>query len=397
MTVGSQDEAARNCFEAKTNQRSDSPLRSGGEAGEMGELAAKLYSISSKYNSLTPNDYRVEIDVDNLPVRSGNIAEYPPQLSIVVPVYNVQSYLYECLKTLQSQLFTDWEAILVDDGSADLSGLICDDFAKRDTRFHVIHQENRGVSAARNAGIAVACASWITFLDPDDLLPEDYYSSMLQFADKTDSDYVASDFLFFGSKKFERINRAVLALHEGVPLICNTEQSIRDNFQKLLPGGCWGFICKRDTWGNLIFPEKVSIGEDLVTLIQLLPRVKTASFYAEVKYFYRKRPDSLMQQPMLLERYVHFIKAGEKAVDSIRFENDFFTRVAYETLITHGLIRLQDAVQTIQKEQKTSKLYALNIIANRLEISGDIFSLYKRICGGIKNEQERTNNALDSD
>lgn len=101
------------------------------------------------------------------------------ELSVVLPVYNVDPYLNDCLDSIAAQSFRDWECILVDDGSTDLSGRICDNFARRDNRFCVIHQENAGVSAARNAGIDAATAPLLAFIDPDDFISENYFSCLV--------------------------------------------------------------------------------------------------------------------------------------------------------------------------------------------------------------------------
>lgn len=93
-----------------------------------------------------------------------------PELSIIVPVYNVEPYLEECLNSVLHQTFLDWECILIDDGSRDWSGYICDNYGKKDKRFKVIHQKNAGVSVARNRGIEFASAPLISFVDPDDYI-----------------------------------------------------------------------------------------------------------------------------------------------------------------------------------------------------------------------------------
>lgn len=95
-----------------------------------------------------------------------------PQVSIIVPVYKVEPYIRRCLDSIVAQTFTDWECILVDDGSPDKCGVICDEYAAKDSRFKVIHQENQGVTRARANGTAVARGEWITFVDSDDTLPE---------------------------------------------------------------------------------------------------------------------------------------------------------------------------------------------------------------------------------
>ena len=98
------------------------------------------------------------------------------KFSIIIPVYNVASYLRECLDSVLAQAFTDWEAICIDDGSTDGSGAILDEYAVRDARFRVIHQKNAGVSAARNAALDVAKGEWIGFVDADDWISETWYS-----------------------------------------------------------------------------------------------------------------------------------------------------------------------------------------------------------------------------
>lgn len=93
-----------------------------------------------------------------------------PEISIIVPVYNVEQYLPAALDSLRAQTCPDWEAILVDDGSPDGCGALCDAAARQDARFRVIHQKNAGVGAARNAGLAAARGTYVQFLDSDDAL-----------------------------------------------------------------------------------------------------------------------------------------------------------------------------------------------------------------------------------
>ena len=93
-----------------------------------------------------------------------------PKISVIVPVYNVEKYLHECVDSVLAQTFTDFELILVNDGSQDNSGAICDEYASKDERIIIIHQNNQGQAAARNAGVAIAKGEWIHFLDSDDLI-----------------------------------------------------------------------------------------------------------------------------------------------------------------------------------------------------------------------------------
>ena len=101
-----------------------------------------------------------------------------PKISIIVPVYNVEKYLEKCVRSILAQTFTDFELILVDDGSPDSSGAMCDQFAEQDQRVKVIHKENGGLSDARNAGIEIATGEYLGFVDSDDYIADDMYETL---------------------------------------------------------------------------------------------------------------------------------------------------------------------------------------------------------------------------
>ena len=107
-------------------------------------------------------------------------------VSIIVPVYNVEKYLPKCLDSILAQTFKDFELLLIDDGSPDTSGAICDDYAQRDPRIRVFHQENKGVSAARNVGLDHAKGEWIAFVDADDWMESHWLGSMVENMEGTD-------------------------------------------------------------------------------------------------------------------------------------------------------------------------------------------------------------------
>lgn len=111
-----------------------------------------------------------------------------PTITIIVPVYNVEAYVRKSLQSIADQTFTDWECIVVDDGSTDGSGAICDEFAAHDPRFRVIHQSNMGLSGARNTGLAVAHGRYIGFLDSDDYIHPDMYQVLLTAIEQTNSE-----------------------------------------------------------------------------------------------------------------------------------------------------------------------------------------------------------------
>lgn len=116
-----------------------------------------------------------------------------PKLSVIVPVYNVEKYLDRCVTSIRNQIFSDWEMILVDDGSQDNSYELCDAFAKNDSRIKVVHKENGGLSSARNAGLKIAEGDYVGFIDSDDTIQEDMYSRMIEIIEKTSADFVMTD------------------------------------------------------------------------------------------------------------------------------------------------------------------------------------------------------------
>lgn len=112
-----------------------------------------------------------------------------PQISVIVPVYNVEPYIHRCIDSILAQTFTDFELILVDDGSPDNCGKICDEYAEKDSRIHVIHKNNGGLSAARNTGIALASGQYICFVDSDDIISRQYCEVLHGLLKNTDYDF----------------------------------------------------------------------------------------------------------------------------------------------------------------------------------------------------------------
>ena len=126
-----------------------------------------------------------------------------PVVSIIIPIYNVEPYLRCCLNSILAQTFQSWEAVLVDDGSKDNCGKICDEYAAMDSRFRVIHKENGGLTSARNAGLAMAFGEWVMPLDGDDWIEPDMLEKMYAVAEKSQADIVYCDF-YLSYEKNER-------------------------------------------------------------------------------------------------------------------------------------------------------------------------------------------------
>lgn len=130
-----------------------------------------------------------------------------PEISIIVPVYNVEQYLCECIDSMLAQIFEDYELILVDDGSPDRCGQVCDEYAALDERVRVIHQENAGVSFARNIGIDIARGNYISFVDSDDIISAFYLKELYEKIIEYQADISICEMKEFDEKNTFKMNR----------------------------------------------------------------------------------------------------------------------------------------------------------------------------------------------
>lgn len=213
-------------------------------------------------------------------------------LTIIVPVYNVERYLRTCLDSIAQLKAFSWEAILVDDGSTDTSGQICDEYAKQDSRFRIIHQKNAGVSAARNAGLDAAKGEWIWFVDSDDSINPDFEISNPEVLN--DADYV-----LFDMRKFRDGEELNTLDHQKSTVKC-TELSKNDflckyqcnHHQRLFYKKTWVMI---DHHQRLAFSLGTRVGEDLEFQYKYLTRCQRPARLDAVLYNYRLREGSATQ------------------------------------------------------------------------------------------------------
>ena len=224
--------------------------------------------------------------------------------TIIVPVYNTEPYLPQCLDSILAQTYTNLEILLIDDGSTDRCNEICDRYAARDSRIRVFHTENRGLSAARNLGLDCAKGNYIGFVDSDDWIEPDMYEVLLQKAEETGADIVECDgFREYPDKTVEGKRR---------------ELTIRDPIFALLRSeifdGVWDKLWKRHCFEHIRFPEG-RINEDVATTYKILENAGYVEVIGVIKYHYRYRESSLSHQHDLksltdywlanLERYEH--------------------------------------------------------------------------------------------
>ena len=212
-----------------------------------------------------------------------------PGISIIVPIYNVERYLSRCVDSILLQSFTDFELILVDDGSPDRCGIICDEYAAKDTRIRVIHQENGKVSVARNAGLDAAQGEWIAFVDPDDWIHKDYLKILLSGA-MADTDLVICGCLSTSNDE-ETDQDYSSSVFESAA----SEEVYSDYIGRTR---IWGRIIRRSTIGGLRYIPGTDPLED-ACFNELLFRGNMKFRVTDTKlYYYYSRPDSAVHAPM---------------------------------------------------------------------------------------------------
>lgn len=211
-----------------------------------------------------------------------------PQISVIVPVYRVEQYLDDCVQSLLAQTFTDIEIILVDDGSPDRCGAMCDEYAQKDGRIRVIHQENQGLSSARNAGLDASTGQYICFVDSDDLLAPDYCRILLGLLDDTDH-----DFSFCGVHRFPDGSTPHPDTREGTGTVSNIDY-LKMQFERRTEFGVWNKLYRRELFAGFRFmPGKLH--EDVIFSADLVKNLHSGAVFTERQlYFYRQRSGSIV-------------------------------------------------------------------------------------------------------
>ncbi len=250
-----------------------------------------------------------------------------PQISVIVPVYNVEKYLSRCIDSILNQTFSDFELILVDDGSPDQSGKICDEYALKDSRVKVIHKKNGGVSAARNTGIDEAVGEYIMFVDSDDYIDENMLSDMMI--------HNGVDAIFCGFTYVDKMGNKIKKC--SVKDFCAIEKPlfIEKHYMKckknyIISGPCNKIfkteVIKRN---NVKFDETISICEDGSFVMNALQYCKTfsnigASYYNYVQYgentlMHKYNANAIESAEILYSAHINFFR-GDKNEDVLKLE-----------------------------------------------------------------------------
>lgn len=220
-----------------------------------------------------------------------------PLLSIIVPVYKVENYLPKCIDSILAQTFTDFELILVDDGSPDDCPALCDATAEKDARVRVIHQKNGGLSAARNAGLDAARGAWIGFVDSDDYIEPEMYEVLYQAVQSTGADLALCDYA-----EVDEAGTPCPQMHVSLSGGELTGQELLKRASGLMVQLAWNKLYRRAIFTQLRYPEG-KLNEDLFLIPEVCLQIKKAVVVPKALYCYVQRGGSIMSGNKTLRHF----------------------------------------------------------------------------------------------
>ena len=270
------------------------------------------------------------------------------KVSVIVAVYNVEDYLPECIDSILTQTFSDLEIILLDDGSTDNSGIICEEYAKKDSRIKVILQINQGLSMARNNGVKAATSQYVMFVDGDDFLEPDYCRVPLELAIKNNADIVC-----FGIQRFPKEY-----IDEQQDCEYNRVIDTKEAFFLLAAGVLNDAMCnrlfKRTLFDHVEFPRG-KYYEDVATFYRLLTAADRIYITDQILYNYRIRPGSITRtknpQMSADHREMHALRS-RALIETMYDDPEYFNDPRILQFLFRFIVEGNDSEELIQKAEK---------------------------------------------
>ena len=256
--------------------------------------------------------------------------EKAPLLSIIVPVYKVENYLQKCIDSILAQTFTDFELILVEDGSPDNCPALCDAAAAKDARVRVIHQKNGGLSAARNAGLDAARGAWIGFVDSDDYIAPEMYEALYQAVQSTGADLALCDYA-----EVDEAGAPCQSMHVSLSGVELTGQELLKRASGLMVQLAWNKLYRRDIFAQLRYPEG-KLNEDLFLIPEVCLQIQKAVVVPKILYYYVQRSGSIMGKNKTL-RHFDAAEAAQRYWDCL-VENAAYDALANAAKFTMGSV-----------------------------------------------------------
>lgn len=272
-------------------------------------------------------------------------------ISIIIPVYNVEKYISKCLNTSIRQTYKNIEIIVVNDGSTDKSGIICDEFAKEDPRIKVIHTTNKGVSSARNLGIREANGKYITFIDSDDYVNERYIEILYNLCKNE-----KADIGICGTMDVSE-NEEIICKSKIIKKTLNYEATIKELLlEKYFTNVIWAKMYKKEIFCDVKFNLKTKIGEDLELLYQVIKRCKIINVdTSKYLYYYRRREGCITSQ-RYNENWKREIEIVETIINDFKNNNSSLYKYAIKRYIRINVTCINKIIKTNGNNNSIKKL-----------------------------------------
>ena len=272
------------------------------------------------------------------------------KVSIIVPVYNVESYLDQCISSILDQTYKDIELILVDDGSTDNSSHICVEWKAHDNRIHYIRQENRGVASARNKGISTSSGDYIVFCDSDDMLADVFVEKMLETAQKYDVDIVSCDYTKDEEEWNALQNKNYHTLH--IETFSGRNALANDKVCQVL----WGKLYNKRLFDDIQISE-LKLHEDVATVYRLYYKAKKVASIQGKLYFNLIRAGSLSRQGIYSDEQVGRLRVLDDKMTFFREKKDevLYNKAVKEYVI--GLLSFMEGYRLSGEKKKYQELW----------------------------------------
>lgn len=289
-----------------------------------------------------------------------------PEISIIVPVYNTERFVSKCIESILGQSFEDFELILIDDGSTDQSGDICDKYATKDSRVKAIHQKNRGVSAARNRGLDVAQGNYLYFVDSDDYLESNALEIIYPYFFDSDIDMVCFGF------QYRDENSNLIRLNEYTQKVLIREELIEEFFKSpnRLNGSCWNKIFRKEKISALRFDETVSYSEDWIFLFEAIYCCRQGITIPYCLYNVIEREDSITRKNVIDGMY-NIVLGFERVFRKVIKTDKSLESLALNKLLDSILLY----IRFIKEEAKSKNIsYHKYIILLKLKVCKYVYT-----------------------
>ncbi|WP_294184184.1 glycosyltransferase family 2 protein [uncultured Clostridium sp.] len=268
-------------------------------------------------------------------------------ISIIIPVYNVEKYICKCIDSIINQSYKNIQIILVDDGSTDKSGYICDRYSKMDTRIQVIHEKNKGQSSARNIGLQISEGNYICFIDADDYVHKDYLIYLLNLILKDNSDMSICNTLDYYK------NGKIIGENSDKNMILSPDQALEMMlYQNSFDTGPCAKLYKKDLFDNITFPEN-QIYEDFEIIYKIIDKCKIISYGKKAMYYYFHHKNSIMTNSFS-DKKLHLIEISKEILNFVsnkypQIKNAAVRRYVYSN---HHLLNLMCNSKNYSKSLK---------------------------------------------